>query len=123
MCARQSCAANLTMSCTLLYFQPGNSHETRRKYMILGSAFFHRGQLVSSHLAPADLHDLGLYVQHLGLLDLTARNSVAQFVAWKEVYPTRFCQDIAEINSSFGYSEPNARWCCMIVGLVIIHEL
>ncbi|GFR60406.1 protein inturned-like [Elysia marginata] len=89
----------------------------RRQFNVLGSAFFYCGQLVSSHLAREDLRDLHLYVQSLGILDLSTRCSVAQLVAWREVHPTRQCHDIAEINNSFGYSEPNARWCLLIVGL------
>ncbi|CAL1530873.1 unnamed protein product, partial [Lymnaea stagnalis] len=89
----------------------------RRQYNILGSAFFYCGQLVGSHMSREDLQDIHVYLQHLGVLDLTARCRVAQFVAWREVYPTRFCFDIAEINNNFGYSEPNARWCVLIVGL------
>ncbi|KAI8798988.1 protein inturned [Biomphalaria glabrata] len=89
----------------------------RRKYHILGSCFYYSGQLVSNQLAPSDLQDIHLYLQHHGLLELTACCSVAQLVVWHEVYPTRFCHDIADINNTFGYSEPNARWCHLIVGL------
>ncbi|XP_059169083.1 protein inturned-like, partial [Physella acuta] len=89
----------------------------RRQYNILGSAYIYSGHLVCSHLSPQDLRDVYVYLQHLGILDVTSRSSVAHFVAWREVYPTRFCSDIAEINNSFGYSEPNSRWCLLVVGL------
>ena len=102
-----------------LFLQQSEVHYGyRRQFTVLGSAFFYCGHLVSSHLAREDLRDVHLYVQSLGILDLSVRCSMAQLVAWREVHPTRQCHDVAEINNSFGYSEPNARWCLLIVGLV-----
>ncbi|KAH9507847.1 hypothetical protein Btru_053044 [Bulinus truncatus] len=89
----------------------------RRKYHILGSCFYYSGQLVGSQLSPQDLKDIHIYLQHHGLLELTARCSIAQLVVWQEVHPTRLCHDVSDINNSFGYSEPNARWWQLIVGL------
>ncbi|XP_041359859.1 protein inturned-like isoform X2 [Gigantopelta aegis] len=89
----------------------------RRSYTILGSALFYKGYLLCSHLSKADLSDVYLYLKYHCLLSLTGKHSISQLVIWRQVFPSRFCDDVSQINSNFGYSEPHAQWFLLIVGL------
>ncbi|KAK6172811.1 hypothetical protein SNE40_016396 [Patella caerulea] len=89
----------------------------RRSYSILGSCLFYKDYLLCSHLNKEHLFDIRLYLQYHGLLSLTSRCPLNQLVIWREVYPTQFCNDVSGINNVFGYSEPDARWFLLIVGL------
>ncbi|XP_048243653.1 protein inturned-like isoform X1 [Haliotis rufescens] len=94
-----------------------NFYGCRRSYTVLGSGVFYKGHLLCSHLSRDDLVDIHLYLSHHMLLTLTANQKVSQLVIWREIFPTRFCYDVSEINNTFGYSEPHARWFLLVVGL------
>ena len=72
--------------------------------------------MTCSHLNPEDAADVGVYLQHSGLLQLSEGEGVNQLLVWREVWPTRLCHEVAAINNVFGYSEPHARWFLMVVG-------
>ncbi|XP_076467964.1 protein inturned-like [Babylonia areolata] len=89
----------------------------RRSFTVLGSMAFYKGHVTCCHLPPTDAGDVGVYLKHSGLLHLSTRHPLHQVLVWREVFPTRLCQEVAALNSVFGYSEPHARWFLMVVGV------
>ncbi|XP_030047616.1 protein inturned isoform X2 [Microcaecilia unicolor] len=88
-------------------------YDMRRLYMILGSCFFYKGYLISSHLPKNDLVDISLYCRHYCLLPLAAEQRIGQLVIWREV----FLQCHRQASGAEGYQEPEARYFLLIVGL------
>ncbi|XP_076064226.1 inturned planar cell polarity protein isoform X2 [Oratosquilla oratoria] len=62
-------------------------------YIIVGSCFFYKGYVVTSHLNPEDLMDCWLFARHHGLLALTAHEAVSQLVGWHNVFPSSLSRD------------------------------
>ncbi|KAK7097005.1 hypothetical protein V1264_004046 [Littorina saxatilis] len=89
----------------------------RRAFTVLGSMVLYKGRITCSHLCPQDATDVGLYLQHSGLLALSTTRSLHQLLVWREVFPNRLCHEVAGTNNVFGYSEPHARWYLMVVGV------
>nr|XP_033794728.1 protein inturned isoform X2 [Geotrypetes seraphini]XP_033794737.1 protein inturned isoform X2 [Geotrypetes seraphini]XP_033794747.1 protein inturned isoform X2 [Geotrypetes seraphini] len=88
----------------------------RRLYMMLGSCFFYKGYLISSHLPKDDLVDIALYCRHYCLLPLAAEQRIGQLVIWREVFPQCHRQPFGASGAE-GYREPEARYFLLIVGL------
>ncbi|NXS96331.1 INTU protein, partial [Jacana jacana] len=91
-------------------------YDMRRLYMILGSCLFYKGYLIGNHLPKEDLIDIGLYCRHYCLLPLAAEQKIGQLVIWREVFPHHHIQP-CEVLSFTGYTEPEARYFLLIVGL------
>ncbi|NXA30960.1 INTU protein, partial [Eudromia elegans] len=91
-------------------------YDMRRLYMILGSCLFYKGYLIGNHLPKEDLIDIGLYSRHYCLLPLAAEQRIGQLVIWREVFPHHHMQQ-SDASSLTGYSEPEARYFLLIVGL------
>ncbi|XP_071411662.1 protein inturned isoform X2 [Pithys albifrons albifrons] len=91
-------------------------YDMRRLYMILGSCLFYKGYLIGNHLPKEDLIDIGLYCRHYCLLPLAAEQRIGQLVIWREVFPQHHIQP-SEGSGFAGYSEPEARYFLLIVGL------
>ena len=64
-------------------------YDLPREFNILGSCLFHKGFLLSSHLARDDMVDILLWCQYHQVLPLTKNHPVHQLVNWCEVFPTR----------------------------------
>eukprot|EP00076_Gallus_gallus_P040625 XP_025006163.1 protein inturned isoform X2 [Gallus gallus] len=92
-------------------------YNMRRLYMIMGSCLFYKGYLIGNHLPKEDLIDIGLYSQHYCLLPLAAEQKIGQLVIWREVFPQHHIQS-CEVPDFTGYTEPEARYFLLIVGLV-----
>ncbi|XP_071846250.1 protein inturned-like isoform X2 [Apostichopus japonicus] len=90
-------------------------YNDRRPYIIIGSCLLYKGYLLSSHLPTEDLLDIGIYCNYYSLNGLATHQTVGQLVIWREVFPTRRVQPMEP--SVHGYSEPQARWFLLIVGL------
>lgn len=88
--------------------------DTKRLYLILGSALFYKGTLCASHLPKEDLIDLYLYSQYFHLFALTTENEVSQIIVWREVFPTRR-QKTPRNNVDF--PEEEGRWFILMVAL------
>uniref|UniRef100_A0A8C9EXC4 Inturned planar cell polarity protein n=1 Tax=Pavo cristatus TaxID=9049 RepID=A0A8C9EXC4_PAVCR len=91
-------------------------YNMRRLYMIMGSCLFYKGYLIGNHLPKEDLIDIGLYSQHYCLLPLAAEQKIGQLVIWREVFPQHHIQP-CEVSNFTGYTEPEARYFLLIVGL------
>lgn len=91
-------------------------YNMRRLYMIMGSCLFYKGYLIGNHLPKEDLIDIGLYSQHYCLLPLAAEQKIGQLVIWREVFPQHHIQS-CEVPDFTGYTEPEARYFLLIVGL------
>ncbi|XP_072191409.1 protein inturned isoform X3 [Excalfactoria chinensis] len=91
-------------------------YNMRRLYMIMGSCLFYKGYLIGNHLPKEDLIDIGLYSQHYCLLPLAAEQKIGQLVIWREVFPQHHIQP-CEVSDFTGYTEPEARYFLLIVGL------
>ncbi|KGL75588.1 Protein inturned, partial [Tinamus guttatus] len=91
-------------------------YNMRRLYMILGSCLFYKGYLIGNHLPKEDLIDIGLYSRHYCLLPLAAEQKIGQLVIWREVFPHHHMQP-SEASCLTGYTEPEARYFLLIVGL------
>ncbi|NXF30632.1 INTU protein, partial [Nyctibius bracteatus] len=91
-------------------------YDMRRLYVIMGSCLFYKGYLIGNHLPKEDLIDIGLYCRHYCLLPLAAEQKIGQLVIWREVFPHHHIQP-CEVSSFTGYSEPEARYFLLIVGL------
>ncbi|KFU86139.1 Protein inturned, partial [Chaetura pelagica] len=91
-------------------------YDMRRLYMIMGSCLFYKGYLIGNHLPKEDLLDIGLYCRHYCLLPLAAEQKIGQLVIWREVFPHHHVQP-CDISSFTGYTEPEARYFLLIVGL------
>ncbi|KAL8587666.1 hypothetical protein ACOMHN_045355 [Nucella lapillus] len=91
-------------------------YDCRRSFTVLGSMAFYKGRVTCSHLSAKDAADVGVYLKHSGLLDLSTCHTLHQVLVWREIFPTRLCHEIASLNNVFGYSEPHARWFIMVVG-------
>lgn len=68
-------------------------YDLPREFHILGSCLFHKGSLLSSHLAKDDLIDVFLWCQNKCILG--GRNNctpVHQLVSWTEIHLTRWVQ-------------------------------
>ena len=76
-----------------------------------------QGYLVCSHLDKEDLMDLSLYLRYYCLLTLCHDEQMGQVVVWKEVFPWRRCHVITEPVVP-GFTEPEARWFLLVVGMV-----
>lgn len=76
-----------------------------------------KGYLIGNHLPKEDLIDIGLYSQHYCLLPLAAEQKIGQLVIWREVFPQHHIQP-CEVSNFTGYTEPEARYFLLIVGLV-----
>ncbi|XP_053559613.1 protein inturned [Bombina bombina] len=87
----------------------------RRLYMILGTCLFYKGYLLTNHLPKEDLIDIALYCRQYCLLSL-ASERIGQLVIWREVYPRHHLQNCESFTSD-EYSEPEARYFLLIVGL------
>lgn len=79
-----------------------------------------KGYLIGNHLPKEDLIDIGLYSQHYCLLPLAAEQKIGQLVIWREVFPQHHIQS-CEVPDFTGYTEPEARYFLLIVGLVSKH--
>ncbi|XP_063776380.1 protein inturned isoform X2 [Pseudophryne corroboree] len=90
-------------------------YEMRRLYMILGTCVFYKGYLLANHLPKEDLIDIALYCRHYCLLTLASAR-IGQLVVWREVYP-RYHLKKCGSPSKDEYSEPEARYFLLIVGL------
>ncbi|XP_063316141.1 protein inturned isoform X1 [Pelobates fuscus] len=90
-------------------------YDMRRLYMILGTCLFYKGYLLSNHLPKDDLLDIALYCRHYGLLPM-ASERIGQLVVWREVYPI-FHLGRCSSPTLEEYSEPEARYFLLIVGL------
>ncbi|XP_068126306.1 protein inturned isoform X2 [Hyperolius riggenbachi] len=90
-------------------------YEMRRLYMILGTCLFYKGYLLASHLPKEDLLDIALYCRHYCLLPLSSER-IGQLVVWREVYPPCHVEK-SRLPSKEEYSEPEARYFLLIVGL------
>jgi hypothetical protein len=85
---------------------------------IVALNFFHfQGYLLANHLHKEDLTDLSLYLHYYYLLTLCTEEQLGQLVMWREVYPTRCCHQQGE-PPVLGYTEPEARWFLMVIGMV-----
>ncbi|XP_072261910.1 protein inturned isoform X1 [Pyxicephalus adspersus] len=90
-------------------------YEMRRLYMILGTCLFYKGYLLANHLPKEDLLDIALYCRHYCLMSL-ASERIGQLVIWREVYPS-FHLEKCGTPSKEEYSEPEARYFLLIVGM------
>ncbi|KAM9330469.1 protein inturned [Gastrophryne carolinensis] len=90
-------------------------YDMRRLYMILGTCLFYKGYLLANHLPKEDLLDISLYCRHNCLLPL-ASERIGQLVVWREVYPSYHLEKCGP-PSKEEYSEPEARYFLLIVGL------
>ena len=98
--------------------QSDDYYDLRRSYTMLGSTLFYKGYLLASHLHKEDLYDISLYLRYYCLLALSAsEQQLGQLVVWKEVFPHRRCREQVDPLIP-GYTEPDARWFILIVGLV-----
>ncbi|XP_019754086.1 protein inturned isoform X1 [Dendroctonus ponderosae] len=61
--------------------------DCQRLFTILGSALFHSGYLLHSHLMQDDLVDVFTFCKLQGLVHLAKTEPVKSLVLWKEVYP------------------------------------
>ncbi|NXJ81128.1 INTU protein, partial [Trogon melanurus] len=91
-------------------------YDMRRLYTIIGSCLFYKGYLIGNHLPKEDLIDIGLYCRHYCLLPLAAEQKIGQLVIWREVFPHHHIQP-CEVSHLTGYTEPEARYFLLIVGL------
>ncbi|XP_009872934.1 PREDICTED: protein inturned [Apaloderma vittatum] len=91
-------------------------YDMRRLYTIMGSCLFYKGYLIGNHLPKEDLIDIGLYCRHYCLLPLAAEQKMGQLVIWREVFPHHHIQPCEDSHFT-GYTEPEARYFLLIVGL------
>ncbi|KAF7272761.1 hypothetical protein GWI33_014470 [Rhynchophorus ferrugineus] len=61
--------------------------DCQRLFTILGSAIFHSGYLLASHLVYEDLVDVYNFCKHQGILHLSKTEPVKSLIMWREVYP------------------------------------
>ena len=65
-------------------------YDAPREFHILGSCLFHRGLLVSSHLAKMDTMDILLWLKvNRNMLSVSSKHPLRRVVAWKEIFPTK----------------------------------
>ena len=62
---------------------------------------------------------MALYLQHYCLLTLCHDEQLGQVVVWRELFPTRRCHTQVDPIVP-GYTEPEARWFLLVVGLVSV---
>lgn len=79
--------------------QPLKSH---REFYIIGSALFYKRYLLASHLPPADLQDIEMYMRVHGLFELLERVSVRDLLIWQEVYPKSVERGTVQQNYTYG---------------------
>ncbi|XP_066263056.1 protein inturned [Euwallacea similis] len=73
--------------------------DCQRLFTILGSALFHSGYLLHSHLMQEDLVDVYNFCKNQGIVHLSQTEPVKSLVLWKEVFPrsckSKFAGDVA----------------------------
>lgn len=79
--------------------QPLKSH---REFYIIGSALFYKRHLLASHLPPADLQDIAMYMRVHGLFELLERVAVRDLLVWQEVYPKSVERGTVQQNYTYG---------------------
>lgn len=62
--------------------------DCQRLFTILGSALFHAGYLVATHLIHQDLVDVQSFCRQQGLFHLSRTEPIKCLVLWREVFPT-----------------------------------
>lgn len=96
-----------------------NQREISAKFLHFWYVFdISQSYLLANHLPTEDLLDISLYCNYYSLNGLATHQAVGQLVIWREVFPTRRVQPTEP--ADHGYSEPQARWFLLIVGLVSI---
>ncbi|KAL3279394.1 hypothetical protein HHI36_016904 [Cryptolaemus montrouzieri] len=96
--------------------------DCQRIFTMLGSALFHSGYLLASHLIPDDLVDVNCFCKYQGILHLSKTEPLKTLIVWKEVFPTS-CRSL---NVPI-FKLPDARRYLLIVGtgkdlLIVIME-
>ncbi|KAJ8932887.1 hypothetical protein NQ314_014368 [Rhamnusium bicolor] len=61
--------------------------DCQRLFTILGSALYHSGYLLATHLIHEDLMDVHCFCKQQGLFHLSRTEPVKSLVLWKEVFP------------------------------------
>lgn len=85
--------------------------DCQRLFTILGSALFHSGYLLHSHLMQEDLVDVYSFCRNQGLVHLAKTEPVKSLVLWKEVHPRSCKSDFLD-----GVSIPQGRRYLLVVG-------
>ncbi|PNF22078.1 Protein inturned [Cryptotermes secundus] len=94
----------------------------QRLYTVIGTCIYHKGYLLASHLARADLVDVHTFCRQQGLLHLGRSEPVRSLVLWREVFPASCNRGLAEPvvsytpTSTSPYQPPQGRWFLLIVG-------
>lgn len=85
--------------------------DCQRLFTILGSALFHSGYLLHSHLMHDDLMDVYTFCLNQGILYLSKTEPVKSLVLWKEVFPRSCRSELLE-----DVRIPDGRRYLLIVG-------
>ncbi|XP_069695408.1 protein inturned isoform X2 [Periplaneta americana] len=99
-----------------------DSSGCQRLYTIIGTCVYHKGYLLASHLARADLVDVHTFCRQQGLLHLGRTEPVRSLVLWREVFPASCNRGLAEQvvpytpTTTSPYQPPQGRWFLLIVG-------
>ncbi|KAK9878921.1 hypothetical protein WA026_003744 [Henosepilachna vigintioctopunctata] len=96
--------------------------DCQRIFTVLGSAWYHSGYLLASHLTYEDLVDIHFFCKYQGILHLSKTEPVKTLILWRECFPTSCRALTVPI-----YKLPEARRYLLIVGsgkdlLVVIME-
>ncbi|XP_050305773.1 protein inturned [Anthonomus grandis grandis] len=85
--------------------------DCQRLFTILGSALFHSGYLLHSHMTPDDLVDVFNFCRYQGIVHLAKTEPVKSLVLWREVFP-RSCRPVSLENDPM----PEGRRYLLLVG-------
>ncbi|KAI4458438.1 protein inturned [Holotrichia oblita] len=88
--------------------------DCQRLFTILGSALYHSGYLLASHLIHGDLIDVHSFCRQQGLFHLSKTEPLRSLVLWREVFPFSCNRSIENPDSS--YKIPDGRRYLLIIG-------
>uniref|UniRef100_A0A146LFZ0 Protein inturned n=1 Tax=Lygus hesperus TaxID=30085 RepID=A0A146LFZ0_LYGHE len=89
--------------------------DDRRKFSIIGTAYFYKGYAVCSHLTKDDSLEVFALMRESGIQQYIYEG-VKDLVYWKEVYPQSCSRGLVPSPLS-PYSTPNGRWFLLIVAV------
>lgn len=90
-----------------------NPLNTRRKFIIIGTALYHGAALLGKQIMSTDLIDIQSFLSTTGIAELMTVETLSNMVSWREVYP-RSCKQLSRKSSE--YKKPLCRWFLLIVG-------
>ncbi|KAF6205849.1 hypothetical protein GE061_020023, partial [Apolygus lucorum] len=91
------------------------NNDDRRRFSIIGTAYFYQGYAICSHLTKDDSLEVFALMRESGILQCVYEG-VKDLVYWKEVYPLSCSRGLVPAPLS-PYSTPNGRWFLLIVAL------